>query len=298
MRVLTTPEAAFADLPGWADPPRRVDVGGLSMAVVDQGPRHGRPVVLLHGEPTWGYVWRAVTAWLADAGHRVIVPDLVGFGRSDKPAHISDHRVGAHVAWLAALLDALDLPPSTLVGHDWGGILGLRLLADQPQRFAAAVLTNTFLPDGSRAMPPEWQRFREVVRTASPLEVGRLVRAGTATGLDAVSQAAYDAPFPDEAHKAGVRALPELVADTPEHPEAAPARAAWQRLAGVDVPVRCVFGADDPITRGADQLLTAALPGAQGWEHLRLEGAGHFIQEDAPRELAAAIDGFAAALRR
>lgn len=297
MQVRTTPEEAFAGIPGWAVRARRVNVGGVSMAVVQDGPREGPPVLLLHGEPTWGFLWRTVVAHLTTAGHRVIVPDLVGFGRSDKPADPADHNVDAHLAWLHTLVERLGLHRITLVGHDWGGIFGLRLLADAPERFARAVLTNTFLPDGSHPMPEEWQRFREVVRTASPLDVGRLVEAGTAAGLDAVTRAAYNAPFPDESYKAAVRALPDLVADAPEHPEAEANRAAWRRLAAVQVPVRCAFGADDPITHGADRLLAEHLPGADGHDHGRISGARHFVQEDAPRELARAIDRFVIATR-
>lgn len=297
MQVLTTPEEAFAGIPGWALRPRRVQVGGVAMAVVQDGPREGPPVLLLHGEPTWGFVWRTVAAHLTTSGHRVIVPDLVGFGRSDKPVDAADHSVDAHLAWLHTLLERLGLHRITLVGHDWGGIFGLRLLADAPERFARAVLTNTFLPDGSQPMPQEWHLFREVVRTASPLDVGRLVEAGTTAGLDAVTRAAYNAPFPDESYKAAVRALPDLVADTPDHPEAEANRQAWHRLAALQVPVRCAFGADDPITRGADRLLADHLPGAAGHDHTRIDGAHHFIQEDAPRELARAIDRFVIATR-
>ncbi len=297
MQVLTTPEEAFAGIPGWAAPPRRVTLGDVSMAVVQDGPREGPPVLLLHGEPTWGFLWRTVAAHLTTAGHRVIVPDLVGFGRSDKPVDPADHNVNAHLAWLHTLLERLGLQRITLVGHDWGGIFGLRLLADAPERFARAVLTNTFLPDGSEPMPELWQQFREMVRTASPLDVGRIVEAGTSSGLDAVTRTAYNAPFPDESYKAGVRALPDLVADSPDHPEAEANRRAWRRLASVQVPVRCAFGADDPITRGADQLLAERLPGAAGRDHARIEGASHFVQEDAPRELAKVIDRFVIATR-
>lgn len=297
MQVLTTPEDAFAGIPGWATPPRRVNLGDVSMAVVEDGPREGPPVLLLHGEPTWGFLWRTVAAHLTAAGHRVVVPDLVGFGRSDKPADPADHNVDAHLAWLHTLLERLGLRHITLVGHDWGGIFGLRLLADAPERFARAVLTNTFLPDGSHPMPELWQQFREMVRTASPLDVGRIVEAGTSSGLDVVTRTAYNAPFPDESYKAGVRALPDLVADTPAHPEAEPNRRAWRRLASVQVPVRCAFGGDDPITHGADRLLVEHLPGANGRDHSRIEGAHHFVQEDAPRELARVIDRFVIATR-
>src|SRR5436305_5822137 len=195
MRVLRTPAGRFGDLPGFPYVPRFVEVAdGLRMAYVEDGPPDGEPVLLLHGEPAWSFLYRKVMPVLAAAGLRAIAPDLVGFGRSDKPADIADHTYARHVAWVQALaFQVLDLTGVTLVGQDWGGLIGLRLVAEQPRRFARVVAANTGLPTGAEQMPDVWLRFREAVRTAPMLDISRLVSAGCRTELAAEVLAAYDA---------------------------------------------------------------------------------------------------------
>ena len=212
MRVLRTPEEQFADLPDFPYPPRYAAVGGVRLAYVEAGPPDGEPVLLLHGEPSWSFLYRTVMPVLADAGLRAIAPDLAGFGRSDKPMNVSDHSFARHVEWIRALaFDRLDLHGLTLVGQDWGGLIGLRLAAEHPGRFARVVAANTGLPTGDQPMPDVWLRFREVVQTAPVLSVSRLVQSGCQTTLPPAVLAAYDAPFPDESFAAAVRAMPGLV---------------------------------------------------------------------------------------
>src|SRR5580698_6562114 len=211
MKVLRTPEDRFADLPDFGYPPRYADVGGLRLAYVESGPADGEPVLLLHGEPSWSFLYRKVMPVLAEAGLRAIAADLAGFGRSDKPAEISDHSFARHVEWMRALaFDWLDLRGLTLVGQDWGGLIGLRLVAEHPDRFARVVAANTGLPTGDQAMPEVWLRFRDVVAAAPELGISRLVQAGCRTVLPDEVLAAYEAPFPDESYKAGPRAMPTL----------------------------------------------------------------------------------------
>jgi haloalkane dehalogenase len=247
-------------------------------------------VVLLHGEPTWSFLWRTVIPVLTGAGLRVVAPDLIGFGRSDKPADVADHSYARHVEWVrTALFDALDLRDVTLVGHDWGGLVGLRLLAEHGERLAGFVATNTGLPTGDQAMPEVWLRFRAAVRSAPSLDIARLVRSGCRTALrDAVADA-YDAPFPDETYKAGPRAMPDLVPTAPDDPAAPANRAAWQRLSTWDRPFLVAFSDGDPITGAMAPVLTRAVPGARSTV---IAGAGHFVQEDAGGALGAAIADF------
>jgi haloalkane dehalogenase len=293
MRVLRTPDDRFTDLPGFGYPPRYVNVGDLRMAYVEAGPADGEPVLLLHGEPSWSFLYRTVLPVLADAGFRAIAADLVGFGRSDKPAEIADHSYARHVEWVAAFaFGQLDLRGLTLVGQDWGGLIGLRLVAEHPNRFARVVAANTGLPTGDHPMPDVWLRFREVVRTAPDLSMARLVQAGCQTTLPAAVLAAYDAPFPDRSYQAGPRAMPGLVPTSPDDPAAPANRAAWQQLAAWDKPFLAAFSDRDPITGGLAPLLTRVIPGAAGIEHPVIAGAGHFLQEDAGERLGEVITGF------
>jgi haloalkane dehalogenase len=293
VRVLRTPEHRFADLPGIGYEPRYVNVGGLWMAYVETGPGDGEPVLLLHGEPSWSFLYRTVMPVLAEAGFRAIAPDLIGFGRSDKPAAIGDHSYARHVEWVRAFaFDRLDLRGLTLVGQDWGGLIGLRLVAEHPDRFARVVAANTGLPTGDHPMPDVWLRFRDVVLSAPTLSVSRLVQSGCQTRLPAAVLAAYDAPFPDESFMAGPRAMPRLVPTSPSDPAAPANRAAWEKLAAWDKPFLVAFSDRDPITGGMAPLLKQAIPGAAGLEHPVITGAGHFLQEDAGQRLGEVIAAF------
>ena len=295
MDTLRTPEDRFAALPGFEHPPAYVDVpdgdgGTLRMAYVETGPADGPVVLLLHGEPTWSFLYRHVMRVLADAGIRAVAPDLVGFGRSDKPTRQADHSYARHVEWLRALaFDALDLREVTLVGQDWGGLLGLRLVAEHPDRFAAVVAANTGLPTGDVAMPDVWWRFRRAVERADVLDVGRLVAAGCVHPMDDDVRAAYDAPFPDEAFKAGPRVMPTLVPTAPDDPATDANRAAWRELAGFERPFLVAFSDGDPITGAMAPVLQPRGPGGSGRTHPVLEDAGHFLQEDAGERLGGVV---------
>jgi haloalkane dehalogenase len=293
MKVLRTPEERFADLPGFDYPARYADVGGLRLAYTEAGPPDGEPVLLLHGEPSWSFLYRKVMPVLADAGLRAIAADLVGFGRSDKPAEIADHSYAQHVEWIRALaFDRLNLHGLTLVGQDWGGLIGLRLVAEYPDRFSRVVAANTGLPTGDQPMPDVWLRFREVVRTAPALSVSRLVQSGCQQRLAPEVLAAYEAPFPDPTFAAAVRAMPNLVPATPDDPAAEANRSAWRRLSVWDKPFLVAFSDRDPITGGMAPIFERAIPGAAGIEHPVISGAGHFLQEDAGERLGAVIADF------
>jgi len=293
MKVLRTPEERFVGLPGFGYPPRYADVGGVRLAYVETGPAGGEPVLLLHGEPSWSFLYRTVMPVLADAGLRAIAADLAGFGRSDKPSEPADHSFARHVEWIRALaFDHLGLRGLTLVGQDWGGLIGLRLVAEHPDRFARVVASNTGLPTGDVPMPDVWLRFRQLVRTAPELSVSRLVQSGCQGTLSPEVLAAYEAPFPDPSYAAAVRAMPELVPTTPDDPAAEANRAAWRRLAAWDKPFLVAFSDRDPITASMAPVLKDTVPGAAGLEHPVIEGAGHFLQEDAGERLGAVIAGF------
>jgi len=293
MRLLRTPEDRFAELTGFDYEPRYVKLADrVRMAYVEAGPAGGEPVLLLHGEPTYSYLYRAVLPVLAAAGLRAIAPDLVGFGRSDKPALASDHTYARHVEWVRAFaFDELGLAGVTVVGHDWGGLIGLRLATENEDRVARIVATNTGLPTGDRPMPEVWLRFRETVRGAETLDIARLVRSGCAAAVSAATMAAYDAPFPDESFKTAPRRMPEIVPTTPDDPAAEANRTAWARLAQWRKTFLVAFSDLDPITGAMAPALAATVPGATS---VTIPGGGHFLQEDRGPELAAAIVAFIA----
>jgi haloalkane dehalogenase len=244
-------------------------------------------VLLLHGEPSWSYLYRHMIPVLVDAGLRAVAPDLVGFGRSDKPAKRTDYTYARHVQWLSShVFDQLDLRDITLVCQDWGGLLGLRLVAAEPDRFAGVVAANTFLPTGE-GHPSEaflnWQRFSQEV---PEFPTGFIINSGCTTDLSPEVMAAYDAPFPDESYKEGARQFPLLVPTSTDDPESPANVKAWEVLAAFDKPFLCAFGDADPITKGNERHLISRIAGAAGQPHTSIAGGGHFIQEDRGPELA------------
>ena len=303
MRVLRTPEERFAGLPDFPYTPVYVtfdseDGEALRVAVVDEGPADGEVVLLLHGEPSWSFLYRTMIPVLTATGLRVVAPDLVGFGRSDKPADRADYSYARHVEWMRqTLFDGLGLTDLTLVGQDWGGLIGLRLVAEHPDRFSRIVVTNTFLPTGDHPVSEaflRWQRFA----TESPrFDVGRVVAGATTTPLAPEVVAAYDAPFPDDTYKAGARAFPALVPTRPDDPAAAANRAAWEVLERWEKPFLTAFSDGDPVTAGGDRAFQQRVPGARGLPHTTLRG-GHFLQEDAGPDLARVVVDLVAATPR
>jgi haloalkane dehalogenase len=298
MDRLRTPDERFANLPGWPYAPRYADVLGVRVHYVDEGPRDAAPVLLLHGEPSWSFLYRKMIPVIAGAGHRVVAPDLVGFGRSDKPSRREDYTYARHVEWMAGVLEALDLREVTLVCQDWGGLIGLRLVAEHGARFARVVAANTGLPTGDERVPEAFFAWQAFSQSAEVLPIGKIVQTGCARGLEPEIVAAYDAPFPDESYKAGARAFPTLVPTRPDDPASEANRAAWRALERFEKPFLTAFGDSDPITKGADRLFRERIPGAAGQPHTTLTKAGHFIQEDAGEELARVVVDFIAHTRR
>ncbi|EUA41904.1 haloalkane dehalogenase [Mycobacterium avium subsp. avium 2285 (R)] len=248
---------------------------------------------MLHGEPSWSYLYRKMIPVLAGAGHRVVCPDLVGFGRSDKPTRREDHSYARHVEWMRAVaFDVLDLHNVTLVGQDWGGLIGLRLAAEHPERFARMVVANTGLPNGDQPMADVWWRFREAITSAPQLNIGAFVQGGCRRRLSDAERAGYDAPFPSDEYCAGPRAMPTLVPTSPEDPAAAANKAAWAKLAVSPTPMLVAFSDSDPITGPMAAIFQREMRGAQGIDHPLIRGAGHFLQEDAGAELAGHIVEF------
>ncbi len=297
MQTLRTPDERFAGIPDFPYQPHYCELdddegGRLRVAWVEDGPAHADPVLMLHGEPTWSYLYRTMMPIVAAAGHRVICPDLVGFGRSDKPTRQEDHTYARHVEWMRALaFDVLDLRRVTLVCQDWGGLIGLRLAAEHPDRVARIVVANTGLPTGDFNMPEIWWRFREAIQNAPTVEVGRFVESGCQRPMSDAVREAYDAPFPDDSFCVAARAMPGLVPTSPDDPASEANRRAWTVLSAGQTPMLVAFSDGDPIT-GAMGPIFQQLPGAQGIDHPTVHGAGHFIQEDAGPELAEHIVRF------
>lgn len=286
MEILRTPDERFRELPDYPFAPHYVESDGLRMHYLDEGPADAAPVLLLHGEPSWSYLYRHMIGVFAAAGYRVIAPDLVGFGRSDKPARRRDYTYAQHVAWMRGLIAALDLHNITLFCQDWGGLIGLRLAAEHEARFARIVAANTGLPTGDQQPSPAFHAWRVFSQLAPRLPVGKIIDFGTVTKLAPDVVAAYNAPFPHERYKAGARQFPVLVPASPRDPAVAANRAAWQVLQHWHKPFLTAFSDGDPITRGADKIFQTLIPGARGQPHATIRAAGHFLQEDKGEELA------------
>jgi haloalkane dehalogenase len=307
VEILRTPDERFVDLPGWSYGPRHVEVASdpadaaserLRVHYVDEGDPDAPVVLLLHGEPSWSYLYRHMIPVLVDAGLRVVAPDLIGFGRSDKPSPRTEYTYARHIAWMRSALLApksdggLGLGGITLVGQDWGGLIGLRLVTAEPDRFDRVVAANTFLPTGDIDPGEAFRRWRDYSQRVERFDAGWIVNRGCMSELSEEVVAAYDAPFPDESFKEGARQFPMLVPASPDDPETEPNRRAWDVLGRWDKPFLTAFADSDPITRGGDRVFQAMVPGAAGQPHTTIEGAGHFLQEDQGPELARVVVDF------
>lgn len=293
MQVLRTPDECFSGLLDWPFAPHYAEIQDpdgtpLRLAYVDEGPRDGAPVLLMHGEPSWSYLYRKIIPLLVARGHRVLAPDLIGFGRSDKPASRTDYTYERHVNWMSQWLLGVDLKSAVLFCQDWGGLIGLRLVAAFPERFAGVIIGNTGLPVGGGSSPG-FEAWLNMSQTIPVMPIGGIVNMGTTRELTPGEVAAYDAPFPEESFKEGARQFPTLVPITAEHGSVAENLAAWKVLEAFDKPFLTAFSDNDPVTKGGEADFKARVPGAQGEAHVILSG-GHFLQEDCPAAIADLLD--------
>jgi haloalkane dehalogenase len=294
MDTIRTPDERFANLPGYSFDPHYVDVNGLRMHFVDEGPERAEPVLLLHGEPSWCYLYRKMIPVLTAAGYRALAPDLIGFGRSDKLVRKEDYSYQFHVGTILGFLCALKLVSITLVGQDWGGLIGLRVAAEHPDLFSRIVVANTGLPTGDTPMSDAFLRWQHYSQTVPELHVGGIIKGACKTELTPEVIAAYDAPYPDDRYKAGARVFPTLVPTRPDDPASAANRAAWEVLKRWEKPLLTAFSDGDPVTAGGDRVFQRLVPGAQNQPHTTIAGAGHFLQEDKGEELARVVVDFIA----
>ncbi len=299
MEILRTPESCFENLPDYDFKPHYATVGnGLRLHYVDARPRHkinNAPIVLMmHGEPSWSFLYRHMIKNVSSAGFRVLAPDLIGFGRSDKPVKISDYSYASHIQWVEDWFLALDLQNVVLFCQDWGGLIGLRLVAKYPERFAGVIAANTFLPMGERKPSEAFQKWRDFSQTIPEFPTRKVIEGATIKDLEAGVADAYNAPYPEERYKAGARIFPALVPISPEMAGAQDNLEAWGVLSKFEKPFLTAFSDQDPITKGADRVFQKRVPGCVGQNHRIVKGAGHFLQEDAPVELSEIIVEFMA----
>lgn len=291
---LRTPDDRFENLPDYDFTSHYVEVDGMRMHYVDEGARDGNLVLLLHGEPSWSYLYRHMIPPLCDAGFRVIAPDLLGFGKSDKPTRKSDYSYAGHVAWMKTFVELLDLSAINLFCQDWGSLIGLRVAAENEQRFARIALGNGALPTGHQAVPRAFKIWKNFAQYSPWFPIGRILQMGTVSDLDPAVIAAYDAPFPSARYKAGARAFPRLVPVTPDDPASDANHAAWRVYKEWNKPFLTTFSNRDPIMRGGEKIWQESVPGAQGQEHVIIRNAGHFLQEDKGPQIADVLIRFIA----
>jgi haloalkane dehalogenase len=295
MKVLRTPDDRFNDLTDYPFKPNYLTVNDRSentairIHYIDEGDATSQPVLMLHGEPSWSYLYRKMVSPFTEAGYRVLAPDLPGFGKSDKPTKRSDYSYARHVTWMQDWLRAMDLNNIVLICQDWGGLIGLRLVAAEPERFARVVTSNTMLPTGDQSPGDAFMNWQKFSQETPVFPTGQIISKGTVAGLSDEAIAAYDAPFPDESYKEGARQFPTLVPTTPDDPESPANRDAWKQLMAFEKPWLCAFGDSDPITGAAAPVIQKLVPGCKGQPHTTLKGGGHFIQEDCGEELAQVV---------
>ncbi len=287
MNILKTPVDAFASIPDYPFAPHWQTVADdLTIHYVDEGPKDGEVVMLLHGEPSWSYLYRKMIPVFSAAGYRVIAPDLIGFGKSDKPAEMSDYSYAKHLQWMSEWLESLDLSGINLFCQDWGGLIGLRLVTKYQDRFARVVVGNTGLPTGEFGFPEAFLQWQKYSQSVDELPIGKIMQNSTVTKLSPEIIAAYEAPFPDASYQAGAKIFPSLVPTAADHPEAANNKAAWRILSQWKKPFLTLFSDSDPITKGGHKPFEKIVPGAQHDQHRIIAGAGHFLQEDKGEEIA------------
>ncbi|MFW9866415.1 MAG: haloalkane dehalogenase [Candidatus Thorarchaeota archaeon] len=286
MELLRTPDERFKNLPNFPYQPNYIEVDGIRIHYVDEGPKDAEVVLLMHGEPSWSFLYRHMIPILVKAGLRTIAPDLVGFGRSDKPTKQEDHTYAKHVKWMSELVNKLGLKRITLFSQDWGSLIGLRIAIENQERFNRIVLSNGGLPTGEQGMSEAFLTWRKFSRESPTFDVGRLIQGATTTNLTKDIINGYDAPFPDDTYKAGVRILPSLVPISIEDPEHIANKKASEQFLQWEKPFLTCFSDSDPITSGGDRFWQNNIPGAKGQNHTTIENAGHFVQEDKGPELA------------
>ena len=289
VEFVRTPDERFKKLPNYTFEPNYVDIDGLRMHYVDEGPASADPILMLHGEPTWSYLYRYMIPVCAAAGHRVIAPDLIGFGKSDKPTKIDDYTYQTHMDWMLAFIEKMDITNITLVCQDWGSMIGLRLAAENSSRFKAIVVGNGMLPTGDQKMPGAFSIWKNFALHSPWFPIARIVEFGSFKSLSKDERRAYDAPFPTSKHKIGTRAFPRLVPTDTNNPATEANRAAWKALEKWEKPFLTTFSNGDPITKGGDKYMRDRIPGSKGMTHITLKG-GHFLQEDSGAEFAGAIN--------
>lgn len=299
MKILRTPDDCFLNLPDYPFDPNFIKIsdnrgGSLRIHYVDEGPKKSEPVLLMHGEPSWSYLYRKMIPIIIDAGLRAVAPDLVGFGRSDKPAQRSGYTYQRHVDWMQDWLDKMELNRITLVCQDWGGLIGLRLLTNNPDRFIRVVAANTGLPTGDNPVSDAFLNWRKFSLEVQDFDVGAIIAMGCQKPLSPDIAAAYNAPFPDDTYKEGARIFPSLVPIEPNDPASPANRKAWETLSRFDKPFLTTFSDGDPITKGGERIFQKRVAGAKGQPHTTIKGGGHFLQEDCAEVFAKVIVDFIA----
>ena len=286
-KVHRTPDARFAEIPGYPfDPRYHILKDGLRLHYVDEGPQGGTPVLMLHGEPSWSFLYRKMIGPVVEAGYRVLAPDLIGFGKSDKPTSKSEFTYQGHIAWMREWFEAMGLNNVVLVCQDWGSLIGLRLVAAMPERFAAVVLSNGGLPAGQEP-PPAFAKWRAFAKLSPIFPIGGIIQRATTTDLPDEVVQAYNAPYDTRGSKAAARIFPALV-PLGDNIEVPAQLEAWKVLEQFEKPFTCCFSDRDPITRGGFAPFQDRIPGAKHDLHRTLHG-GHFIQEDDPQGFVGAI---------
>ncbi len=292
MNILRTDDKRFKDLIDFPYEPHYQDVEGIRIHYIEEGHNDSEVILLMHGEPSWSFLYRYMIPILTDAGFRVIAPDLVGFGRSDKPTNQTDHTYRKHVDWMTKWLLLLNLRNITLFCQDWGSLIGLRVAIENKDRFKRIVLSNGGLPTGHQKMSEAFTNWRNFSRTTPDFSIPFIIQGGTTTKLSKIILKGYDAPFPDDTYKAGARIFPSLVPISPDDPESKANTEAFELFKKWDKPFLTAFSDSDPITKGGDKIWQALVPGAQNQTHVIIKGAGHFIQEDKGPEVAKTIMDF------